>query len=63
MIAAANRRLSDPKEPLTDPCLLRHLLWTAVDVARERGLPVQFHAGFGDPDLVHPACTAPTRPG
>ncbi|WP_219535930.1 amidohydrolase family protein [Nonomuraea guangzhouensis] len=50
VIAAANRRLSDPKEPLTDPILLRYLLWTAVDVARERGLPVQFHAGFGDPD-------------
>ncbi|MEU4222901.1 amidohydrolase family protein [Nonomuraea sp. NPDC026600] len=49
VIAAANRRLSDPKEPLTDPILLRYLLWTAVDVARDRGLPVQVLAGFGDP--------------
>jgi uncharacterized protein len=32
---------------LTDPVLLRHLLWTAVD----RGLPIQLHTGFGDPDL------------
>lgn len=51
VIAAANRRLSDPKERLDDPILLRHLLWTAVDVARERGLPVQFHTGYGDTDL------------
>ncbi|MEU7893125.1 amidohydrolase family protein [Nonomuraea sp. NPDC049152] len=51
VIAAANRRLSDPKERLVDPILLRHLLWTAVDVARERGLPIQFHTGYGDADL------------
>ncbi|MFI6597542.1 amidohydrolase family protein [Nonomuraea sp. NPDC050536] len=51
VIAAANRRLSDPKERLDDPILLRHLLWTAVDVAHRRGLPLQFHTGFGDSDL------------
>lgn len=33
---------------LTDPVLLRHLLWEAVDL----GLPLQFHTGFGDPDLT-----------
>lgn len=32
---------------LTDPVLLRHVLWTAA----ERGLPIQLHTGFGDPDL------------
>jgi uncharacterized protein len=31
---------------VTDPVLLRHVLWAGVD----RGLPVQFHTGFGDPD-------------
>jgi predicted TIM-barrel fold metal-dependent hydrolase len=31
---------------LADPVLLRHALWCAVD----RGLPVQLHTGFGDPD-------------
>jgi hypothetical protein len=31
---------------VTDPVLLRYLLWTGV----ERGLPVQIHTGFGDPD-------------
>jgi predicted TIM-barrel fold metal-dependent hydrolase len=33
---------------LTDPVLLRHLLWTGVDT----GLPLQFHTGFGDADLT-----------
>jgi uncharacterized protein len=51
VIAAANRRLSDPKRPLAEPVLLRHLLWTAADVARQRGLPVQFHTGAGDGDV------------
>jgi hypothetical protein len=32
---------------LTDPILLRHLLWTAVATGR----PLQLHTGFGDPDL------------
>ncbi|WP_336206483.1 amidohydrolase family protein [Nonomuraea sp. LPB2021202275-12-8] len=48
VLAAANRRLSDPKQRLNEPVLLRHLLWAAVDVARERGLPLQVHTGFGD---------------
>ncbi|GAA3446765.1 amidohydrolase family protein [Planomonospora venezuelensis] len=51
VIAAANRRLTDPKEPLTDPVLLRHLLWTAVDAAREHNLPLRFQTGHGGPDL------------
>jgi uncharacterized protein len=32
---------------LTDPVLLREVLWAGVD----RGLPLQFHTGFGDPDV------------
>lgn len=32
---------------LEDPVLVRHLLWTAVDV----GLPLQLHVGFGDADI------------
>ncbi|MFB8180316.1 amidohydrolase family protein [Streptomyces sp. NPDC055966] len=32
---------------LSDPVLVRHLLWTAVDL----GLPLQLHTGFGDADL------------
>jgi uncharacterized protein len=49
----------DPARPtyaevtrLTDPVLMRHLLWTAVAL----GLPLQLHAGFGDSDLrIHRA--------
>ncbi|MGW2741483.1 amidohydrolase family protein [Streptomyces sp. NPDC001450] len=43
---AARRWLADGGR-LTDPVLVRHLLWTAVDL----GLPLQLHAGFGDADL------------
>jgi predicted TIM-barrel fold metal-dependent hydrolase len=49
--AAAGRLLralaADPGARVDDPVLLRHLLWTAVDA----GLPLQLHAGFGDPDV------------
>ncbi|WP_440071422.1 amidohydrolase [Streptosporangium sp. OZ121] len=46
VIAAATRRLACPGEGLTDQVLLRHLLWTAIDVAREYGRPLQFHTGL-----------------
>jgi uncharacterized protein len=49
--AAAGRWLraleADPAARLDDPVLLRHLIWTGVDT----GLPLQFHTGFGDPDV------------
>lgn len=60
--AAAARWLRDGGR-LTDPVLLRHLLWTAVDA----GLPIQLHTGFGDhdaalsradPALLQPFCEA-----
>ncbi|MFJ9737334.1 amidohydrolase family protein [Streptomyces sp. NPDC101166] len=35
---------------LQDPVLVRHLLWTAVDL----GLPLQLHTGFGDRDIRLP---------
>jgi uncharacterized protein len=48
--AAADRWLraldADPAARLEDPVLLRHAIWTGVDL----GLPLQFHVGFGDPD-------------
>ncbi len=41
---------------LTDPVLLRHGIWTGADIARERGLPLQIHSGYGDADLrIHDA--------
>lgn len=42
------RRWETGAVPLRDPVLLRHLLWAGVD----RGLPLQFHVGYGDPDLT-----------
>jgi predicted TIM-barrel fold metal-dependent hydrolase len=36
---------------LADPVLLRFGIWTGAMLARERGLPIQFHIGWGDPDL------------
>ena len=38
---------ADPAARLDDEVLLRHLIWTGMDT----GLPVQFHVGFGDPDV------------
>jgi len=37
---------------LTDPVLLRHVLWCGLAVATHRHLPLQFHVGYGDPDLT-----------
>jgi uncharacterized protein len=48
--AAAGRWLAelaaDPAGRLTDPVLLRHVIWAGV----RTGLPLQFHVGLGDPD-------------
>lgn len=41
---------------LTDPMLLRHVLWVGLEVAAQRGLPLQFHVGYGDPDLTLHRC-------
>lgn len=40
------------RDRLTDETLLRFGIWTAADVARSLGLPIQVHTGLGDPDLV-----------
>jgi predicted TIM-barrel fold metal-dependent hydrolase len=52
VIEAAARWLRDGRPRITDPVLLRHLLWAGID----RGLPVQLHTGFGDPDLDLDRC-------
>ncbi|MEU6712002.1 amidohydrolase family protein [Nonomuraea sp. NPDC046802] len=44
---AAGRWFGSGGGRLDDPVLLRHLIWTGI----ERGLPLQFHVGLGDPDL------------
>jgi predicted TIM-barrel fold metal-dependent hydrolase len=48
MLAAAG----DAPPRVDDPVLLRHLLWTGID----RGLPLQLHTGYGDPDLELHRC-------
>jgi uncharacterized protein len=54
VVRAADRWLrSDAAAPrLVDPVLLRHSIWTGAELASSRGLPLQIHAGFGDPDLT-----------
>ncbi|CAM5584139.1 hypothetical protein SRIMM317S_00075 [Streptomyces rimosus subsp. rimosus] len=47
MATAARDWLATGTPRLTDPVLLRHLLWLATGTGR----PLQLHTGFGDPDL------------
>ena len=57
--AAAGRWLkaSAGKRPrLADPVLIRHGLWAAADICREKRMPLQLHVGFGDPDVYMHAC-------
>ncbi|MFD9394454.1 amidohydrolase family protein [Streptomyces sp. NPDC060000] len=46
-VTRAARRWQERGGRLEDPVLVRHLLWTAVDL----GLPLQLHTGFGDNDI------------
>jgi predicted TIM-barrel fold metal-dependent hydrolase len=41
---------------LADPVVLRHILWVAADLCRERGWPLQVHVGIGDADILMHAC-------
>ncbi len=55
VVAAAGAMLATagPQGPrVADPTLLRFLLWSGVD----RGLPLQLHCGYGDPDLELHRC-------
>ncbi len=54
-VAAAGAMLAKAgtgRPRVDDPTLLRFLLWTGVD----RGLPLQLHSGYGDPDLELHRC-------
>jgi predicted TIM-barrel fold metal-dependent hydrolase len=46
-VAEAAGRWFEEGGRLRDPVLLRHLIWAGL----ERGLPLQFHVGLGDPDV------------
>ncbi|MEU8845755.1 amidohydrolase family protein [Streptomyces sp. NPDC048564] len=56
LVSAAARQWLENGGRLADPVLVRHLLWTAVDLGR----PLQLHTGFGDTDIrLH--CVDPTH--
>lgn len=52
VVAAAGNWLRSGSTRVDDPVLLRFLLWSGVD----RGLPLQLHAGYGDPDVELHRC-------
>lgn len=37
---------------VTDQTLLRFGIWASAEIGRARGLPLQFHVGYGDTDLT-----------
>jgi predicted TIM-barrel fold metal-dependent hydrolase len=41
---------------LSDPTLLRHALFTGLELCAARRLPLQLHVGFGDRDIAMPRC-------
>ena len=56
VVGAANEFVERASESggrprLTDPVLLRFGIWAGIDLSGEEGLPLQVHAGYGDPDL------------
>lgn len=51
--AAADAWLRSGEPRLTDPVIIRHLVWTAIDLRK----PLQFHVGYGDADIDLHRCT------
>jgi uncharacterized protein len=60
VVQAAGNWLRAKEARLADPVLLTWLVHEAARAAHERGLPMQFHTGFGDGELtlssVDPVC-------
>lgn len=56
-VAGALRRVNRTAQArrLSDPVLVAHVVWTAARLAAARGVPLQFHVGFGDEDVHLPA--------
>jgi predicted TIM-barrel fold metal-dependent hydrolase len=57
MVAGALRRLDREAQArrLDDPIIVAHVVWSAARLAAARGVPLQFHVGFGDEDVHLPA--------
>ncbi len=60
VVAAADRWFAAAavaeKWRLADPTIVRHGLWVGGEICRQRGIPLQVHVGFGDPDVYMHAC-------
>jgi predicted TIM-barrel fold metal-dependent hydrolase len=56
-VAGAFRRLDREAQArrLDDPVIVAHVVWAAARLAAARGVPLQFHTGFGDEDVHLPA--------
>jgi uncharacterized protein len=56
-VAGSLRRLDRDTQArrLDDPVIVAHVVWTAARLAAARGVPLQFHVGFGDEDIHLPA--------
>jgi len=56
-VAGAFRRLDRGAQArrLDDRVIVAHVVWTAARLAATRGVPLQFHVGFGDEDVHLPA--------
>ena len=55
-VAGALRRIDRVAQArrLDEPTLVAHVVWTTARLAAERGVPLQFHTGFGDSDVHLP---------
>jgi predicted TIM-barrel fold metal-dependent hydrolase len=55
-VAGALRRLDREAQSrrLDDRVIVAHVVWTAARLAAARGVPLQFHVGFGDEDVHLP---------
>jgi hypothetical protein len=56
VVQAAGRWMAAGAGRLADATVIRHLLWQAGEVCRERRIPLQVHVGVGDADIVMHAC-------
>ena len=56
-VSGALRRLDRAAQArrLDDPVIVAHVVWTAARLAAARGVPLQFHVGFGDEDVHLPS--------
>jgi predicted TIM-barrel fold metal-dependent hydrolase len=56
-LAGAFRRLDRAAQArrLDDRVIVAHVVWSAARLAAARGVPLQFHVGFGDEDVHLPA--------